>query len=169
MTGFQWDGGQSATKVMYCLCRWGCGALPLVAGLLFAGCTSERDRLNAEANRLCALDGGITVHETVPLPPEKFNALGQPLVPIGKDVEGWGYYIGGEETLLMGHEGGPKLMRNVSYVVRTSDGKKMAVEILYRTGGGEFMSGYLHYQSKICPERGKRSLPQYVFNKVEKQ
>ncbi|MCL2075403.1 MAG: hypothetical protein FWH15_02970 [Betaproteobacteria bacterium] len=31
---------------------------------------------DAEVNRLCAIDGGVKVYETVTLPPEKFNEWG---------------------------------------------------------------------------------------------
>jgi hypothetical protein len=73
------------------------GALILASLLAFASCSSEADRLDAEAQRLCAIDGGVKVYETVVLPPEKFNELGQALVPLGKDDRGWGYYVKSEE------------------------------------------------------------------------
>ena len=94
-----------------------------------AACSSEADRLDAEAQRLCAIDGGVKVYETVVLPPDKFNELGQALVPLGQDDRGWGYYVKSEEKKLFGDEGTPKLIRFVESVVRASDGKTLATSV----------------------------------------
>ena len=101
------------------------GSGPLALALLLVGCTSERDRIDAEAQRLCAIDGGVKVYETVTLPPEKFNEYGQALIPIGKDEIGWGYYESGESDRLIGTRGEPTLVRDTLYVIRTADQKRM--------------------------------------------
>ncbi|MBK7812955.1 MAG: hypothetical protein IPJ52_00920 [Rhodocyclaceae bacterium] len=47
--------------------------LPLVAGCA----TPSQMAVDAEVKRLCAIDGGIKVYETVKLPADKFNQWGQ--------------------------------------------------------------------------------------------
>jgi transposase-like protein len=45
--------------------------LMLFVVIVLSGCTSEKNRLDAEAKRVCAIDGGIKVFEKVTLPPER--------------------------------------------------------------------------------------------------
>lgn len=144
-------------------------ALILVSLLACAACSSEADRLDVEAQRLCAIDGGIKVYETVVLPPDKFNELGQALVPLGKDDRGWGYYVKSEGKRLFGKDGTPQLRRSVESVVRASDGKTLATSVSYMTGGGEFLSGPIHYQPKRCPPLADRRLADRVFMKESTQ
>lgn len=149
--------------------RMGPSALLLASLLACAACSSEADRLDAEAQRLCAIDGGVKVYETVVLPPDKFNELGQALVPLGKDDRGWGYYVKSEEKKLFGEEGTPKLIRFVESVVRASDGKTMATSVSYMTGGGELLRGPIQYQLKVCPPLAGQRLADRVFMKEQKQ
>ena len=144
------------------------GGSLLALALTLAGCTSERDRIDAEAQRLCAIDGGVKVYETVTLPPEKFNEYGQAPIPIGKDDIGWGYYETLESKRLIGTPGEPTLVRDALYIIRTADQKRMGESIRYMTGGGEFLAGYIHYQSSICPQPDGKMLRQKVFIKGEK-
>ncbi len=45
---------------------------------LITGCvTWPQIQMVAEVDRLCAIDGGLKIYETVSLPPEKFNEYGQ--------------------------------------------------------------------------------------------
>jgi len=49
----------------------------LLALELLTGCTSyAKMKMDAEVDRLCAIDGGLKIYETVSLPPEKFNKYG---------------------------------------------------------------------------------------------
>jgi hypothetical protein len=47
--------------------------------LLLTACTSgpSKGGLDAEVDRLCAIDGGIRVYERVTLPPDKFDKWSQ--------------------------------------------------------------------------------------------
>ena len=144
-------------------------ALILASLLACTACSSEADHLDAEAKRLCAIDGGIRVYETVVLPPDKFNELGQALVPLGKDDKGWGYYVKSEEKRLFGKDGTPQLIRYVESVVRVSDGKALATSVSYMTGGGELLRGPIHYQPKVCPPLDGRNLADRVFRKERNQ
>ena len=149
--------------------RMGPSALLLASLLACAACSSEADRLDAEAQRLCAIDGGVKVYETVVLPPDKFNELGQALVPLGTDDRGWGYYVKSEGKRLSGQDGTPQLRRNVESVVRVSDGKTLATSVSYMTGGGELLSGPIHYPPKRCPPLAARRLADRVFIKESSQ
>ncbi len=89
---------------------------------------TERDRLDAEAKRLCAIDGGVKVYETVILPPEKFNQYGQPLIPMGQDSKSFGYFQVSKEQHIKGPidpSNGPNLTRMNSQIIRSIDGAVM--------------------------------------------
>ncbi len=126
-------------------------AVILASLLACAACSSEADRLDAEAQRLCAIDGGIKVYETVVLPPDKFNELGQALVPLGKDDRGWGYYTTFSVENLTGTFSPPTLERETQSVVRTSDSKVIAHSVVYRRRGGGLLDGYLYGSGFHCP------------------
>lgn len=49
----------------------------LVSSVVYANFFSEKARLDREVDRLCAIDGGIKVYETVILPSDKFNERGE--------------------------------------------------------------------------------------------
>ena len=51
--------------------------LLLVLLLAYRSFFSEKVRLDREVERLCAIDGGVKVYETVTLPPDKFDKWGQ--------------------------------------------------------------------------------------------
>ena len=50
--------------------------LLFVSSIVYATFFSEKARLDREVDRLCAIDGGIRVYETVQLPSDKFNKWG---------------------------------------------------------------------------------------------
>jgi len=137
----------------------------IVASLLTcAACSSEADRLDAEAQRLCAIDGGIKVYEAVVLPPDKFNARGQPLVPIGKDEKRWGYHTTFHVTNLNHASSPPTLEKETQRVVRTNDQKVIAESVVYRRLGGDLLDGYLHGSGFHCPaDEGSGGLLASVF------
>lgn len=51
--------------------------LLLGSSIVYVTFFSEKARLDKEVDRLCAIDGGIKVYETVLLPPDKFNQWGE--------------------------------------------------------------------------------------------
>lgn len=51
--------------------------LVVALSIVYANFFSEKARWDREVDRLCAIDGGIRVYETVTLPPEKFNKWGE--------------------------------------------------------------------------------------------
>lgn len=152
--------------------RCGPALLLIAAAMVLSACTSEKDRLDAEARRLCAIDGGIKVFETVTLPPEKFNQFGQPLIPNGKDDKEFGYFSKGDQQHIAGQISqlsgdGAGLKKHTSQIIRTTDGKVMGESIVYGRHGGGLLDGYLHGSGFRCPDVGPWELENKVFMKGE--
>jgi hypothetical protein len=141
----------------------------LSAGLLtlglMAGCaTASQRQLDAEVDRLCAVDGGLKIYETVRLPPEKFNKYNQiNFYHPGRDENALGpEYIWKYETRYL-HPGGdpktnPRMWRDHIRLFRRSDGHLLGESINYSRYGGDprFLAEYSgapesHYS---CPEKG---------------
>lgn len=59
--------------------------LLLVSWIVYAVFFTEKARLGREVKRFCAIDGGITVYETVKLPGEQFDRYGQISIPFKAD------------------------------------------------------------------------------------
>lgn len=154
-----------------------------IAALLFtfglmAGCaTSTQRQLNAEVDRLCAIDGGLKIYETVKLPPEKFDQHNQ--VNFYHPTQGENSlgpeYIWKLEVKYL-HPGGdpkasPRMWRFHAQVLRRSDGHLLGESVSYsRYGGDPFdLSKYSgapesHYS---CPKDGvgDRDLLDGIFKK----
>jgi len=145
-------------------------AFVVATTLCLMACTPERDRLDAEVRRLCAIDGGIKVYETVTLPPEKFNEYGQPRIPNGKDHTGFGYFSVGTDQHIAGRlkgEVGAKLYRSEMKIFRTSDGRLLGQEVAYYRSGGELTEGAVMWEGYSCPKRESWALEKKMFLKGE--
>lgn len=128
------------------------GALLTVAAMVFAGCTSEKDRLDADAKRLCAIDGGIKIFEKVTLPPEAFYENGLPKLANDKEAEiRWGYQNIFNYTNLKANFDEPTLIRGEYRIVRTSDLKVIATSVAYRRSGGSWWNGLIEGDGYHCP------------------
>ena len=55
--------------------------LALLLVLVACGCTREKDLLDEQVRKLCAVDGGITIHEKVNLSSSRFDEFGIVRVP----------------------------------------------------------------------------------------
>jgi hypothetical protein len=122
----------------------GIGTVVLLVWLTKYFSEAEMRRLDKEVDRLCAIDGGVRIYETVRLPASKFHELGQPLVPQGgKDDTGFGYYKRLQTITLEGpgQAPGAQLIRNQSQVIRTGDGKVIAEVVWYTRSGGYWLEG----------------------------
>jgi len=139
---------------------------------IVAGCaTPSQFMLDAEVKRLCAIDGGIKVYETVRLPAERFdsrwhfinfykpmqdeNALG-PDYQFKRDQH---YY----------RQGNPEMSRIHYQVFRRGDGKLLGETVLYGRGGGD-LPGPWHGSSFSCPpyaEAGENILLKKLFIQSE--
>ena len=116
------------------------------------GSTSTKASLDVEVRRLCAIDGGVKVYETVKLPADKFNKWGQIdfWIP-GKDMAESRdqYYY--ERTVQYIRQGNPEISRSQHSVFRQEDGKLLGVSVRYARGGGDFL-GPWHDSTFICPD-----------------
>ena len=141
----------------------------IAATLALVACTSEKDRLDAEARRLCAIDGGIKVFETVTLPAEKFHPNGVPRIS-DKDDKGFGYFETASQKNLKTNFDKPTLIRHEYQVVRTRDQKVIAISVVYRRRGGSWWDGMMEGDGFTCPEdKVNTSFMEQVFFKGKSQ
>jgi len=120
---------------------------------------SEKVRLDREVDRLCAIDGGIKVYETVTLPADKFNERGEinfykptqrenalgPEYIFKWDIH---YYKKSDPSRQDIHESSMK--RDHIQIIRKSDMKLLGEFVLYRRAGGD-LPGPWHPSSYRCP------------------
>lgn len=136
--------------------------LPLVASCA----VPSKSELDAEVDRLCAIDGGIKVYEAVKLLPDQFNEYGQinfyhPAQ--GENALGKNYIFKQEITYL--RQGNPEMWRTQILIVRRSDQKTLGKTVGYSRRGGD-TPGPQHDSSYGCPdERGDVPLLVKVFVK----
>jgi hypothetical protein len=119
---------------------------------------------NAEVDRLCAIDGGVKVYETVKLPPEKFNKWGN--VNFFRPTQG-GNALGLEYIFTSQRDhsriGEATITRSHYKVFRRADGKLLGETTLYIRNGGGFP--ILPFSSYFCPPTFKSS-EQALFNRI---
>ncbi|MEW5891266.1 MAG: hypothetical protein AB1768_20035 [Pseudomonadota bacterium] len=128
-----------------------------------AGCTAEKDRLDAEVRRLCALDGGIKVYEKVGLPPERFDKYGSVTVPdrrLAKPTDE--YFTESKHDVLV--KGNPELWRSHTALIRQRDHKVLAESVHYWRRGGD-LPGPWQPSVFTCPELS--GIGRSVFFKVD--
>jgi hypothetical protein len=131
----------------------------LISITVYAMFFSEKARLDREVDRLCAIDGGIKVYETVKLPAEKFDQYGQIRVPakwLAKPEDEY-YYEGTTKYLIKGN---PELLQLRTQMYRRSDDRLLGESILYVRRGGD-MPGPWHPSSFSCP--GSTDLSRRIF------
>ena len=136
--------------------------LPLVGGCA----TPSQMAVDAEVKRLCAIDGGIKVYETVKLPADKFNQWGQPKMYQERVENKAAYQHDGTRTVMeffLGtkytlkretryyRQGDPDMFRLHTQVFRRLDGKLLGESVFYKRGGGD-PPGPWHGSTFMCPE-----------------
>jgi len=137
--------------------------------LCLAGCSTSpsKSELDVEVTRLCAIDGGVKVYETVKLPPEKYNKLldkfGRLWLPRRSEAKDSDeYYI--ESVQYYYHQGNPEMWRTEYRVMRAMDQKVLGVSVRYTRRGGE-ISGPWHESSYGCPDAAKQiSVEKEIFS-----
>jgi hypothetical protein len=135
--------------------------------LILTACTSGpivKAQLDEEVNRLCAIDGGIKVYETVKLPPEKFNKWSQVNFDVPREerkkFESEYYYT---HTILYYRKGNPELYRSHFKLFKSHDNVLLGETITYGRRGGD-MVGPWHESYYRCPPSADISnLKQSVF------
>ena len=106
---------------------------------------------DAEVRRLCAIDGGVKVYETVKLPADKFNQWGQVNFykpDQGESALGSEYLFRSEEKVY--RTGNPTFVRYHHEVIRRIDNKKLGETTSYGRGGGD-LSGPWEQSNFHCP------------------
>lgn len=138
--------------------------LLLVSSIIYAAFFTEKDRLDREVKRLCAIDGGIKVYETVRLPAERFDKYGQIRLPakwLAKPEDEY-YYESAKHFLAKGN---PEMWQSNYKVYRQFDEKLLGEVIVYIRRGGD-IPGPWHSSSFMCPEgAGLNSLSKQIFIK----
>lgn len=123
---------------------------------------------DAEVDRLCAIDGGVKVYETVMLPADRFNQWGQP-----------NFYKPTEKKRALGPEyemntiveymqkGNPSLRRYHVQVFIKSSGNLLGESISYDRGGGD-LPGPWQPSGFSCPSiAGEIPLLTRIFHEME--
>ncbi|MDR1850343.1 MAG: hypothetical protein LBQ75_09915 [Zoogloeaceae bacterium] len=123
----------------------------------------QKDGYDTEVKRLCAIDGGVKVYETVRLPPEKFDKRG--LVNFDKAAQGENtleseYIYKRENTYY--RKGDPEIFRIGTKIIRRLDEKILAESAIYIRRGGDF-PGTAHPSSFRCPLGPDEYLEKQVF------
>lgn len=120
---------------------------------LAAGCSSgpvAKAHLDAEAKRLCAIDGGIKVYETVPLTPDLLDWAGRIWISDKAQAKPADKYYT-ETAIHYYRQGNPELSRRQYRIIRRSDEKVLGELIFYGRGGGD-LPGPWHDSSFTCPK-----------------
>lgn len=131
--------------------------------IVYATFFTEKDRLDREVKRLCAIDGGIKVYETVKLPVEKFTRYGSISLPHKGGVKSGDEYFYQSSTVYL-IRGNPELVQYRYEVYRQFDGKLLGEIINYsRRGGG--IPGPWHVSAFRCPKETDADLNKQIFIK----
>jgi hypothetical protein len=138
--------------------------------LALSGCGPyQKAKLDREVDRLCAIDGGVHIYETVRLPKENFGPDGevfpqyQHLVASGGDLGPNFAWQLQRDTLIAGD---PSLTRWSRAVIRLSDGQKLIESIDYMRAGGD-LPGPAAPSQYGCKNVAGRNLLSAVFLKEE--
>jgi hypothetical protein len=136
---------------------------------LAAACSSgtiAKAALDDEVRRLCAIDGGVKVYETVTLPPGKFDKYGNIHIPSKANAKADDKYYRQWDVYYY-RQGNPELSKDHFQIVRRSDGKILGEAIYYGRGGGD-IPGPWHDSSFKCPDPTKQpSLESSIFIQYE--
>lgn len=133
--------------------------LAFTFALIYASFFAEKDRLDREVKRLCAIDGGVKVYETVKLPTERFEKDGSIYIPakwLAKPEDQY-YYEGTTNYLIKGN---PELFQLRTQVYRKSDNQLLGESTLYVRRGGD-LPGPWHPSSFNCPQ--SKDLSRHIF------
>lgn len=141
--------------------------LLFLSTLLLSGCATPTQMiLDAEVKRLCAIDGGIKVYETVTLPAGRFDNYGNIGVRNIQNADPRDEYYFRSDDVYM-RSGNPALIRTVTQIVRRSDGKVLGESIRYGRGGGD-IPGPWHSSTFDCPSIKDLRLEASIFKAGDK-
>ena len=130
---------------------------PVILFLIFRY-PMQQARMDREVDRLCAIDGGVKVFETVEVPPEYLPDQGEIFPQYARlrweDTLGPDYVRRHSVTSIEGH---PLLTRFEDRIVRRVDGKVLGRKVRYMRKGGDLVApGLIGPDSTyVCPAVGK--------------
>lgn len=122
-------------------------------------------RANVQVTKLCDIDGGINIYDTVILPPEMFNQWGQINFHVPNADEnalGPAYKFIFELTYLK--RGRPEVLKFFTKIIRRSDEKVIGESTSYVRRGGDPIGPWVG-TSFVCPSRDEVS-QHALFRKV---
>ena len=136
---------------------------------ILSACASgpSKEELDAEVKRLCAIDGGVKVYETVRLPLgllDKYGVIRIPDKARAKPSDEY-YYEWTVTYLAKGkpEDGIPDLARSHFKLYRMGDNKLMGESVAYTRRGGD-IPGPWHPSHFTCPsDSGLTALQNRVF------
>ncbi len=131
----------------------------IVLPMTYISFFSEKARLDREVKRLCAIDGGIKVYETVKLPVDRFDKDGSVRIlakSLAKPIDEY-YY---KSSKRYQKKGNPELWQSNYKIYRRSDNKLLGESILYVRRGGD-IPGPWHPSSFSCPKN--TDLSRHIF------
>ena len=105
---------------------------------------------DAEVRRLCAIDGGVKVYETVTLPPERFDKYGNVHIPSKKSAKPEDEYYSESDSYYY-KKGDPEIFKSYYRIIRRNDEKIMSESTNVIRRGGD-MPGPWHPSSFSCPD-----------------
>jgi hypothetical protein len=118
-------------------------SLALLVLAYFGPSTYRKSQMDAEVERLCAIDGGVKVYLRTELPKSMFDLRGYPSVPFVRDLrdakEEYAFEDG-SGPIQKGDPSGrwvPTLHRTHIRLVRVNDSTVMAEAIGYARSGGD--------------------------------
>lgn len=117
------------------------GIALIVGTLLLQGCERAKTTLDREVDRLCAIDGGVHIYETVRMPKENFGLDGE-VFPQHKGKLGdsgrYSEFYKSKLVVETVQEGYPGIVRIRARITRNSDEKVLGEIINYKRSGGDF-------------------------------
>ena len=130
----------------------------------------QKVSLDREVDRLCAIDGGVRIYETVRLPKEDFGPDGEVFPQYRSELFTAGRY-GPDYVGRMANEvlvtGNPAMQRINSAIVRKADDKVLGEVVIYRRSGGD-LPGPAEPSRYSCPKGPIFNVEQQVFKPREK-
>lgn len=126
--------------------------LLLVAIIVATGCATPRQLvLDAEVDRLCAIDGGPRVFEYVRLPPNDYERYTKHLKSLAAAGPDDAYYYVRSSEQSGGFPDDGVLNKTSSRIIRRADGKVLNSNVIYSRVGGDVPLGF-HPSSYSCPK-----------------
>jgi hypothetical protein len=147
----------------------GATAALVAAGLSQCGWV-KAIQLDREVDRLCAIDGGVHIYETVTLPKEYFGPDGELAPPYrGRMGTDTGYGPEFQSILRTTYlvSGNPSMTRTVWRLVRKADERTLGEAITYSRAGGDLPGPSAPSGYTCPPPSADKNIERRIFTKQE--